>query len=80
MISPFLFILYVNELMNTLNEFHNPGLYIDETLSFDLLMYAVDIALVNDTIGRLQKKVLILLAHFVIGMVLTSTGYCPKPM
>ena len=34
MISPFLCILYVNELINTLNEFHNPGLYIDETFLF----------------------------------------------
>ena len=57
MISPFLFILYVNKLINMLNEFHNPGLYIDETFSFDLLMYADDIALVNDTIGRLQKSI-----------------------
>ena len=57
LISTFLFILYVNELINTLNEFHNPGLYIDETFSFDLLMYADDIALVNDTIGRLQKSI-----------------------
>ena len=61
MISPFLFALYVNELVRLLDELGCPGMRIDEAFSnVNLLMYADDIALMNDTIGRLQNSIDIL--------------------
>ena len=61
MISPYLFSLYVNELVRLLDELGCPGMRIDEAFSnVNLLMYADDIALMNDTIGRLQNSIDIL--------------------
>ena len=55
MISPLLFILYINILVVMCNQSGNPGIYLDETFpSVQLLMYADDLAMVNDTVGRLQ--------------------------
>ena len=61
MISPLLFALYVNELVHMFREFHCPGIYIDNDFpTFNMLMYADDIAIINDTIGRLQSSIDIL--------------------
>ena len=61
MISPLLFALYVSELVHMFREFHCPGVYIDNDFpTFNMLMYADDIALINDAIGRLQSSIDIL--------------------
>ena len=68
MISPFLFALYVNELVHLLDELHVgcPGMRIDHEAfsNVTLLMYADDIALMNDTIGRLQNNGIDILSTF----------------
>ena len=56
MLSPFLFILYLNELVNMCKD-NCPGIFVDDAMSnVHMLLYADDIAMVNDTIGRLQKQ------------------------
>ena len=56
MISPFLFILYINELVKFCNITGCNGLFINEMYSnVHILMFADDIAIVNDSIGRLQQ-------------------------
>ena len=56
MISPYLFILYINELVNIFINTICTGLYLDEdNPSLHMLMFADDIVLINDTVGRLQK-------------------------
>jgi hypothetical protein len=55
MISPLLFILYINQLVYMCQQAGNPGLYLNEHFpSVHVIMYADDIAMVNDTVGRLQ--------------------------
>ena len=61
MISPFLFILYLNELVRLLRDYQCPSIRIDNDFpDFSMLMYADDIALCNDTVGRLQRSIDIL--------------------
>ena len=49
MLSPFLFILYLNELVNMCKD-NCPGIFVDDSLSnVHMLLYADDIAMVNDT-------------------------------
>ena len=57
MISPLLFILYINQLVHICRISGNPGIYLDEEFpSVHVLMYADDLAMVNDTVGRLQAE------------------------
>ena len=60
MISPVLFIMYVNELAQMLRDMC-PGLYVSEQYpSVHILMYADDLTLVNDTVGRVQNELNVL--------------------
>jgi hypothetical protein len=57
MVSPFLFILYLNELVNMCNQSDCEGIFVSENLpNIGLLLYADDLSLLNDTVGRLQKS------------------------
>jgi hypothetical protein len=57
MISPLLFILYINILAAMCSQSGNHGIYMNETYpSVHLLMYADDLAMINDTVGRLQAE------------------------
>ena len=54
MLSPFLFILYLNEFVHMCND-ACPGLFINESMpSVHMPLYADDVAMVNDTISRLN--------------------------
>jgi len=54
MLIPFVFILYLNGLIHKCND-ACPGLFINESmLKVHILAYTNDVAIVNDTIGRLQ--------------------------
>ena len=56
MISPTIFILYLNELVHILDD-QCKGIYLDEIHhNVNVLMYADDIVLITDTIGRLQQQ------------------------
>jgi len=56
MLSPFLFILYLNELVHMCNK-TCPGLFLNEsTRNVHVLLYDNDVAMVNDTIGRSQRQ------------------------
>jgi len=57
MVSPFLFALYINEFVNMCKQWNCPSIYFDNVmLDFQLLVYADDICIVNDTVGRLQNQ------------------------
>ena len=57
MVSPFLFALYINELVTMCNQLHLPSVFVNEDFpNFHLLMYADDICIVNDSVGRLQNQ------------------------
>ena len=62
MISPFIFILYLNELVRLLRDYQCPSIRVDinDFHDFSMLMYADDIALCNDNVGRLQRSIDIL--------------------
>jgi hypothetical protein len=61
MISPFLFILYINELVQMCKDGGCTGLYMNEMYpSVQLLMFADDIIMFNDIVGRLQQQANIL--------------------
>ena len=61
MISPLLFILYLNELINMLYNYNCPGIYLNESApNVQALFYADDICIFNDTIGRLQTQLNVL--------------------
>jgi len=61
LISPFLFILYINELVKFCNIAGCNGLFINEIYhNVHMLMFADDIAILNDSIGRLQQQLNIL--------------------
>ena len=54
MISPFLFIFYLNELVRTCAEL--PGIYINENhKNLNMLLYADDLVIIGDQVGRIQK-------------------------
>ena len=58
MISPFVFILFINELITLFTNSNCQGIYIDEEVpNIISLMFADDIANVTDTVGRLQKHI-----------------------
>ena len=57
MASPLLFILFVNVLTDMFEEHQCPGIYVNELFpSLNALLYADDIILMNDTVGRLQAQ------------------------
>ena len=61
MISPFLFILYIDELVDMLRNSGCPGVFINEEVpSLHILMFADDVTLLNDTIGRVQTQLNVL--------------------
>ena len=61
MVSPFLFILYIDELISMCNLQQCQGLFLNEIHSnVHMLMYADDIAIFNDTVGRLQTQLNVL--------------------
>ena len=54
MISPFLFIFYLNELVRTCAEL--PAIYINEDhKNLNMLLYADDLVIIGDQVGRVQK-------------------------
>ena len=61
MISPFLFILYLNEFVRILRDNQCPSIWVDnDCFYFNMPMYADDMAICNDTAGRLQRSIDIL--------------------
>ena len=61
MVSQLVFALYINELVNMCRRLLCPGIYVDEELSdFQLLMYADDICMITDSVGRLQTQLNVL--------------------
>ena len=55
---PFLFILYIGELIDMLDELGCHGIYVNEDAkNITILLYADDMALIADTIGRLQSMI-----------------------
>ena len=58
MLSPFLFILYIGELTDMLDELGCHGIYVNEDAkNIMILLYADDMALIADTVGRLQRMI-----------------------
>ena len=58
MLSPFLFILYLSELIDMLKANGCQGIYLDErTQNVMILLYADDMAMCSDTVGRIQKMI-----------------------
>ena len=61
MISPLLFILYIDELINMLAACGTPGIFVNDSVSsLHMIMYADDICAVNDTVGRVQSQLNVL--------------------
>ena len=62
MLSPFLFIMYLNEFIDSLRDsYTNEGVHVSDMYNnLKLLLYADDIAMFNDTAGRLQHEINIL--------------------
>ena len=61
MISPLLFILYIDELINMFAASGTPGIFVNDYVSsLHMIMYADDICAVNDTIGRVQSQLNVL--------------------
>ena len=66
MISPFLFIFYLNELIKLVDENDCQGIYLDEhNPNVTMLLYADDLVIVGDHIGRVQK-ILNVLSEFCV--------------
>ncbi len=56
MLSPFLFIFYLNELIQHVDDKNCQGIYLNESHpNVTLLLYADDLVIVGDHIGRVQK-------------------------
>ncbi len=60
MLSPFMFIFYLNELIHMCEIENCRGVFVDEDHSVNMLLYADDIVLVGDNIGDVQKLLNIL--------------------
>ncbi len=55
MMSPFLFIFYLNELVRHVDDHNCQGIYLDEqNPNVNLLLYADDLVIVGDHVGRIQ--------------------------
>ena len=60
-ISPFLFVLYLEELVDMCKSAGCDGIFISENIdNVGLLLYADDLAFLNDTVGRIQKMLNVL--------------------
>ena len=58
MLSPFLFTLYIGELIDMLDELGCHGIYVNEDAkNIMILLYADDMALIADTVVRLQRMI-----------------------
>ena len=58
MLSPFLFILYIGELIDMLDELGCHGIYVNEVAkNIMILLYADDMALIADTVERLLRMI-----------------------
>ena len=67
MISPFLFIFYLNELIHLIEDNDCQGVYVNEYhTNINMLLYADDLVIVGDHIGRVQK------------VLNTLAGFCKK--
>ena len=56
MISPFLFIMYMNELVKEANERECKGVYVDENFkNINMLLYADDLVLLGDIVGHIEQ-------------------------
>ena len=56
MISPFLFIFYLNEFIKDCKDDECKGVYVDEMYrDVNMLLYADDLVLIGDSIGRVQR-------------------------
>ena len=56
MLSPFLFILYLSELIDMLKANGWQGIYLDErTQNVMILLYADDMVMCSDTVGEYRK-------------------------
>ena len=56
MISPFLFIFYLNELIHLMEDNDCQDIYVNEYhANINMLLYADDLVIVGDHIGRVQK-------------------------
>jgi hypothetical protein len=61
MISPFLFILYIDELVDMLQNSGCSGVFINSQVpSLHIIMFADDVTILNDTIGRVQAQLNVL--------------------
>ena len=60
MISPFLFIFYIDELIKQANCNNCEGIFIDQNHSdVQMLLYADDVIIVGDKIGHIQQLLMI---------------------
>ena len=60
-LSPFLFILYLNELIDLIKEHNCQGIYLDEfNPNITMLLYADDVVIIGDHIGQVQKSLNVL--------------------
>ena len=58
MLSPFLFILYIGELIDMLDELGCHSIYVNEDAkNIMIFLYADNMALIADTVGRLQRMI-----------------------
>ena len=58
MLSPFLFTIYLNELILELRNEGESGIFINENIGYiQTLVYADDLVCVADTVGNLQKQI-----------------------
>ena len=56
MLSPFLFIFYLNEFVNMCKTNSCNGIYVNETYdAVNMLLYADDLVIIGDTIGHVQR-------------------------
>jgi len=56
MLSPFLFIFYLNELIQHIDDYNCDGVYLnDQNPNVNILLYADDLVIVGDHVGRVQR-------------------------
>ena len=56
MISPFLFIFYINELIHFMEDNDGQGVHVNEYhVNINMLLYADDLVIVGDHIGRVRN-------------------------
>lgn len=55
MLSPFMFIFYLNELVHMCDLENCRGIFVDQDHAVNMLLYADDVVLVSDNVGDMQK-------------------------